>query len=181
MQSVTYPAGIYELKVTAKGYKTHKEQVVVTKDQLTAVTVALVADGSIGDETPPPGGGGPPTWIGATLVGLGAGAVIVGVVFHAKAFDLNDQANKIPVSDPRVKADDDEYDRLFGQAKDNQTYAFISYGAAAVLVGTGIALLVAGGDDGAPADGAASNLAPRFVPSLQAGPGFVGAGGTISF
>jgi|GEM_PF-1419468 len=184
MQSVTYPAGIYQLKVTASGYKTHKEQVVITKDQLTAVAVALEPDGSVGGgETPPGGDDGPPTWIGATLVTLGVGAVITGVVLHVRAFDFNDQANQIPISDPPNKADDDEYDRLFGKAKNHQTYAFISYGAAAVLVGTGVALLAMGGDDDAPSgEGTSTGTAPpRFVPSVQAGPGYVGAGGTITF
>ncbi|TNF30239.1 MAG: PEGA domain-containing protein [Deltaproteobacteria bacterium] len=185
MQSVTYPAGIYELKVTAKGYKTHKEQVVVTKDQLTAVTVALVPDGSgIGEvPVPPTDGGGPPTWIGATLVGVGAGAVILGVVFHAKAFDFNSDANKVPVSDPPIQADEERYDSLFAKAKDNEKYAWISYGAGAALIGTGVVLLVIGGDDEPAAADAVStgSVSPRFVPSVQAGPGFFGATGTLTF
>ena len=191
MQSVTYPAGAYELKVTAKGYVTHKEQVVIVKDQLTPVTVAMIPDAKVGDDKQPPiggeeTGGGPPAWIGATLVGLGAGAVIVGVVFHVKAFDYNGQANKVPISDPPLKADEDKYDRLFGKAKDNQTYAFASYGAALVLVGTGVALLLIGDDApappaaGAPPTGSGA-VAPRFVPSVQAGPGYFGAGATLTF
>ncbi|PKN59499.1 MAG: hypothetical protein CVU56_00270 [Deltaproteobacteria bacterium HGW-Deltaproteobacteria-14] len=185
MQSVTYPAGIYELKVTAKGYLDHKEQLVIVKDQLAAVTVALLPDGEP-DDGGEVGGGrvtrddGPPTWIGVTLIGLGVGTAILGGVFHGKAFDFNDQANKIPISDPRNEIDDARYDSLFGKAKDNQTYAWVSYGVGAVLVGTGIALLAIGGDDEAPP---ASSVAvpPRFVPSVQAGPGYLGAGGTLTF
>ena len=186
MQSVTYPAGIYELKVTAKGYLDHKEQLVIVKDQLAAVTVALLPDGKPDDGKDggggkvADGGGGPPTWIGVTLIGLGVGTAILGGVLHAKAFDYNDQANGIKISDPPIQADEDRYDRLFGKAKDNQTYAWVSYGVGAALIGTGIALLVIGGDDEA-TPASSGGVPPRFVPSVQAGPGYVGAGGTLTF
>jgi len=185
LATLTYPAGVYELKITAKGYKTHTQQVVIEQDALVSVPVALEPlPGVTPGETPgAEEDGGVPSWIGATVIGLGAGALVLGVVFHAQAFKYNNDANQVPISDPPIQEDEDRYDSLYGRALDNQTYAWVSYGAAAVLVGTGVALLSLSGDeDEAPADaGGATARGIRVTPSFGAGPGYVGGGATFSF
>lgn len=184
LATLTYPAGVYELKVTAKGYKPHKQQVIVTQDALVSVPVALEPLVAVGPGEEPiedPGGGGVPSWVGATVIGVGAGAVVLGVVFHARAFKLNNDANQIPISTPPNPEDEAKYDDLFDRALDNQTYAWVTYGVAAALIGTGIVLLNLGGDDEDPADAPASSAGLRLVPTFGVTADGWGAGATLSF
>ncbi len=177
MESITHPVGVYDLKVMADGYITHKEQVVVEVDELTTATVALEPiDGS----PPPPveePGDGPPTWLGATFVGLGASAVVAAIVLHVKAFKKNDDANAIPISDPPDPVAEARYDKLFGEAKDLESYALYTYVGATALIGTGVLLLIL--SDDAPDADAATGV--TLAPELGLTPDFVGAGATLRF
>lgn len=177
MQSVTYPAGVYELQVRAVGFQTHRRQVVIEPDELTQVTVALEPDvpegpeGPVGVVTPPPEvepPSGAPTWIGPTLVGLGLVAGIVGGVLHAEAHRINGEANQIPLPTPPDPVDleaEARYERLFQNASDHQTMAIGSYigGGAFVLIGV-ILIATAGDDDATGVDGA--KAAAQWTPAM---------------
>lgn len=171
MQSVTYPAGVYELQVSAKGYETHRRQVAIEPDALTQVTVALEpreADAVVVAPPPVEPPSGPPTWIGPTLVGLGVAAGVVGAVLHAEAHRINGEANDIPVPTPPDPIDleaEARYERLFQNATDHQTMAIGSYIGGGALVLVGVILIATAADDDA-ADAAGMDAAAQWTPTV---------------
>lgn len=184
--AVAHPAGPYEVRVTRTGYAPFRENVVIRADEVTTVSVtlqSLTTEPVAGDPKDAAGdGGGVPSWVGATLIGVGAASVVAGVVFHVRAFDLADEANAIP--DDGDPANDRAFDAKWSEAKDNQTYAWIGYGAAIALVGTGTLLLVLAPEEDGPGGPPArddDDLGFTVIPHVSAVPGYVGGGATLRF
>jgi hypothetical protein len=183
LTSMAHPVGVYELRVAAEGFDDHRESVVIDQDQLSSVTIEM---SRIGGKLPPTSGltrtesTGVPTWVGATIIGVGAAAVVAGVVFHVEAFRQANEANSIPISDPINNADEAKSDRLFADAESSQSNAAIAYGVAGGLIVTGALLLILVPEEEVevPIDGA---MAPRFTPSIVTTPTYVGVGGTFTF
>lgn len=163
LAGLPWDVGAYELEVKLKGYRTHREPIVINQDEVTSVNVALLPDAE-----DPDGDEGVPSWVGWTLIGTGAvaGGIALYLQF-GKAHPAQDQADEAQ--------DDAEYDRLHQKAIDFQTAAIVTGVVGAGLVGTGIYLLVAeGGDD-------ATAVAPRFVPEVALTPDGGYLGGTFRF
>lgn len=177
MDSFAHTVGVVQVKVTAPGYKPDVQSIVIKENEVAVVTSLLEVDlaNPVVDDDP-----GVPDWLGPTLIGVGAAALVVAIVFHVKAFDLNSDANKIPLPAPGQEPnleDERRYDALFNEAKDDQTIAQIGYAAAGAFVLGGVLCLVL--DEDAPATGASSGVA--FRPQLFATPDTVGAGATLRF
>jgi len=180
-EPATHPAGVYELKVTHRGHQTHREEIAIRQDELTTVTVQLAPrDGDVADDPVVAGrSSGPPGWLVGTFVGLGSAALVTGVVLHVRAHQINSEANRIPISVPPIPADEDEYDALFGRAKSHQDWAFVSYGAAVLFIGTGAVLWAMSGDGDPASDDEDAGV--TITPHIGVSPGYVGAGAAFKF
>ncbi|MCA9517088.1 MAG: PEGA domain-containing protein, partial [Myxococcales bacterium] len=178
MESIAHPAGLVQVKVKARGYKPDVQSVVVKENEVASVTALLESDGSeipVVDDDP-----GVPNWLGPTLIGVGAVALVTAIVFHAQAFSTNDEANQVPLPAPGQDPNPDDekrYNDLFNEAKDYQTYAQISYVAAGAFVVGGVLCIVL--DEDGPEESAGSGVS--FTPQLVATPDTVGAGALLRF
>jgi tetratricopeptide (TPR) repeat protein len=165
LSGVPWEVGAYELEVKLRGYRTHRESIVIDQDEVTSVNVGLVPEANGGDD-----GEGVPSWVGWTLVGTGAvaGGVALYLQF-GKAHPTQDRADAVE------EGNEAEYERLHQQAIDFQTAAIITGIVGAGLVGTGIYLLVAESGD------ASAASAPRFAPQIALTPDGGVIGGTLRF
>ncbi len=159
MKAVTQDAGIYNLSVKAKGYKAHKQEVIIDSVTPSDVYVVLVAsgDGSVTST----GDGGPPgtkTWVGVGLTTLGVGAGVVGGL----------------VLGPVLAKDNSLQGEAFERAQTEEKIGWSLVGGAAALIGAGIVLIAI--DEG---DGPSS--AASFTPELSLTPDHVSVGGTLRF
>jgi len=172
LDSVTYEAGVYQLDVRARGYAPHTQEVIIVQDEVATVNVSLVADATV---APTPTSDGVPSWVGWTLVSVGAvagGAALylqLGVARPAQA-----DANALP---PPTGGDDSEYDRLHQKAQRYQTAAIVSGIVGGVVAATGAYLLIFESPD----DTSDAARAPRVVPSFAVSPDGAGVGATLTF
>ena len=170
LAGLPWEVGVWELEVKLRGYKTYTETIVVNQDSVTSVNVNLLPDQEGGGE---PESSGVAPWVGWTLVGTGVVAAGVAAYLQfGKAFPLQDEADGLE----EIPENNDKYNRLHDKSLDYQLAAQITAGAAVVLVGTGIYLLVA---EAPPETEGATT--PRFVPSVAVTPDGGLVGGTWTF
>lgn len=170
LDSLTYEAGVYQLDVRARGYKSHTQEVVIVQDEVATVTVSLEIDKTV--DPIEPGESGVPSWVGWTL--LGTGVVAGGAALYLQfglARPTQADANDVPPDQ------DAEYDRLHDKAVKYQTAAVVTGIAGGVLALTGAYLLVFESGEDLPEDA----RGPSWIPSVAVTPDGGAVGATIRF
>ncbi len=164
------PSGTHTVRVTAEGHDPFVTKILVKPD----------AEARVLAEMRPIGGGESSAdgnalgTVGGVLLGGGGAVVVAGVVLHLLAFKTANDAGAVQ-NIPNDDSDDLEFNKLEQQVQGLQVGAFVSYGLAAALVGTGIVLVVlANSDDD-------ESTALQWAPTLSPIPGGASAGAILRF
>jgi hypothetical protein len=148
--------GSHTVRVTSPGGETFEQEVNVAAGGTTSVAVSLTGEDLPGDDGTEKAGVSPLMISGIAALALGAGAGVMGAVFHAKG-----TKDEKTLEDEQFNPDKSKYNDAESALRTDQALTIVGYSLAGALIATGVILLVVDGTgDESPDEDVALRPAP---------------------